>query len=202
MNRYETVSDEILTEKAQKGDTLAEETLLNRYKQTVKSKARFYFIVGADSEDVVQEGMIGLFKAVRDYRCERGTCFKTFAELCINRQIMTAVRKAARQKHAPLNNSVSLNVPISGDKGDETLEMVILSSESENPEEILIMRDSIDDLCINPSAIFSAFEQEVWNRYLQGKNYLKIAAEMERSPKSIDNALQRIRKKIMSFLAG
>ncbi len=201
MNMYETFSDEALIEKAQKGDSLAEETLLDRYKQTVKGKARFYFIVGADSEDVVQEGMIGLLKAIRDYRCERGTSFKTFAELCINRQIMTAVSKATRRKHAPLNNSVSLNVPIPGEKEDETMEMLIHASQSENPEEILIMRDSIDYLFINPSEIFSALEQEVWSRYLQGKNYLAIAEEMGRSPKSVDNALQRIRKKIMSFLA-
>ena len=201
MNEYETMSDEMLTEKAQRGDAMAEETLLNRYKQAVKGKARLYFIMGADSEDVVQEGMIGLFKAIRDYRCERGTCFKTFAELCINRQIMTAVSRAARPKHAPLNNSVSLNVPISGDKEDETLETIIFASQAQNPEELLIMRDSIDHLFINPSAIFSPLELDVWNKYLQGKDYLQIASEMKRSPKSIDNALQRIRKKIMSVLA-
>lgn len=200
MNEYESISDEVLVEKAQAGDVDAQEAIIARYKQMVKSKARLFFIVGADSEDVVQEGMIGMFKAIRDYRADRKASFRTFAALCISRQIMTAVEGATGKKHSPLNCSVSLNSPISDTEDGATLEMIVIAPQAENPETVIIMRESIDDIFINAATIFSEFEREVWRRHLRGKNYTEIAKEMGKPAKSIDNALQRIRKKIMSFL--
>ncbi|MDD2218331.1 MAG: RNA polymerase sporulation sigma factor SigH [Eubacteriales bacterium] len=200
MNEYETMPDEELVEKAQGGDINAQEAIISRYRHMVKSKARMFFIVGADSEDVVQEGMIGIFKAVRDYRPDKNASFKTFAELCISRQIITAVQGATRKKHSPLNQSVSLSSPTHERNNKETLEMTVTAPQAENPEEVTIMRESIGNIFINASTIFSEFEKEVWRMHLQGKNYLKIAKEMGKSSKSIDNALQRISKKITSFL--
>lgn len=200
MNEYESIPDEVLVEKAQAGDIDAQEAIIERYKQLVKSKARRFFIMGADSEDVVQEGMIGIFKAVRDYRPDRKASFRTFAELCINRQIMTAVESATGKKHSPLNSYISLNSPISDTDENATLEMIVIAPQTENPETVIILRESIDNIFINAATIFSEFERDVWCRHLQGKNYTEIAKETGKSPKSIDNALQRIRKKIISFL--
>ena len=197
---YKLYSDEKLVECAQAGDDYAEETLIKRYKDLVRQRAHLYFIVGADSEDVIQEGMIGLFKAVRDYRNDREAAFRTFATLCINRQIITAIKRAKRLKHTTLNESISLSAPIGGegvDGGEEinTMENTLIAQKS-NPEELILVQDMIDEITKGVPRILSELELEVWELYLDGKNYTEIAAEMGRPPKSIDNAIQRIKRKI------
>lgn len=197
---YNLFEDEKLTGMAQAGDSAAEETLIDRYKELVKSRAHLYFIAGADSEDVIQEGMIGLFKAVRGYNSGREASFRTFAGMCINRQIITAIKTASRLKHEPLNNSISLSRPISirdddGSGKEETIENTLVARQS-NPEEMILAQDTIDEILAGVSNILSKFELEVWQLYIAGKNYTAIAAETGKSPKSIDNALQRIKRKI------
>ena len=194
------VTDEELVKFAQSGDRQAEEILINKYKDMVKGKAHLYFIVGADSEDVVQEGMIGIFKAVRDYQPDKNASFKTFVDICVNRQIITAIKRAGRQKHSPLNTSVSLSKPVGDDSEGETLETVLPLPNNMDPEMIMVARDTIDRIIINAPKLFSKFEQQVWEEYLKGKNYLVIADIMNRPPKSIDNAIQRIKKKITAYL--
>lgn len=197
---YLICNDEELVVMAHQGDDMAQEYLINRYKSLVKSKAHLYFIVGADREDVVQEGMIGLFKAIRDFNSERHASFKTFAALCINRQILTAIKAASRLRHSPLNNSISLNAMIGEQKeGSEMLESLVASADN-NPEELMLIRDTIDDIIINIPKYLSKFEQQVWREYLAGKDYNMIAEEMGKMPKSIDNALQRIKKKITAHI--
>lgn len=195
---YNLFEDEKLAGMAQAGDSAAEETLIDRYKELVKSRAHLYFIAGADSEDVIQEGMIGLFKAVRGYNSGREASFRTFAGMCINRQIITAIKTASRLKHEPLNNSISLSRPIRDDDGsgkEETIENTLVARQS-NPEEMILAQDTIDEILAGVSNILSKFELEVWQLYISGKNYTAIAAETGKSPKSIDNALQRIKRKI------
>ena len=193
---YNLFNDEKLAELAQAGDETAEEVLINRYKELVKSRARMYFIAGADAEDVIQEGMIGLFKAVRDYCSDRDTLFRTFAAVCINRQIITAIKTAKRMKHGPLNNSISLNRPLEESGGEKDVIENILAAPVSNPEEMILIQDTIDELASAMSQILSKFEVQVWQLYISGQNYTDIAEKTGKSPKSIDNALQRIKRKI------
>ena len=193
---YNLFNDEKLAELAQAGDETAEEVLINRYKELVKSRARMYFIAGADAEDVIQEGMIGLFKAVRDYCSDRDTLFRTFAAVCINRQIITAIKTAKRMKHGPLNNSISLNRPLEESGGEKDVIENILAAPVSNPEEMILTQDTIDEITSAMSQILSKFELQVWQLYISGQNYTDIAEKTGKSPKSIDNALQRIKRKI------
>ncbi len=193
---YNLFNDEKLAELAQAGDETAEEGLINRYKELVKSRARMYFIAGADAEDVIQEGMIGLFKAVRDYCSDRDTLFRTFAAVCINRQIITAIKTAKRMKHGPLNNSISLNRPLEESGGEKDVIENILAAPVSNPEEMILIQDTIDEITSAMSQILSKFELQVWQLYISGQNYTDIAEKTGKSPKSIDNALQRIKRKI------
>ena len=193
---YNLFNDEKLAELAQAGDETAEEVLINRYKELVKSRARMYFIAGADAEDVIQEGMIGLFKAVRDYCSDRDTLFRTFAAVCINRQIITAIKTAKRMKHGPLNNSISLNRPLEESGCEKDVIENILAAPVSNPEEMILIQDTIDEITSAMSQILSKFELQVWQLYISGQNYTDIAEKTGKSPKSIDNALQRIKRKI------
>ena len=193
---YNLFNDEKLAELAQAGDETAEEVLINRYKELVKSRARMYFIAGADAEDVIQEGMIGLFKAVRDYCSDRDTLFRTFAAVCINRQIITAIKTAKRMKHGPLNNSISLNRPLEESGGEKDVIENILAAPVSNPEEMILIHDTFDEIPSAMSQILSKFELQVWQLYISGQNYTDIAEKTGKSPKSIDNALQRIKRKI------
>lgn len=197
--KFDSISDEELALRAQNGDRLAEEALLSRYKDFVRSKMHLFFIAGADSEDVMQEGMIGLFKAVRGYEASRNASFKTFATICVNRQIITAIKAAMRNKHTPLNSSVSLDVPAKDNEDNIAMES-ILASPADSPEDLLLVRDMIDAIIINTPQFLSKFEQKVWSLYLSGKNYTAIAVELGKPPKSIDNAIQRIRKKVERFV--
>lgn len=199
-NDYDGMTDEEIALLAQQGDADASEYLLNKYKNFVRSKARSYFLVGADHEDIVQEGMIGLYKAIRDFREDKLSSFRAFAELCVTRQIITAIKTATRQKHIPLNNYVSLNRPIYDEDSDRTLLDVITEEAPTNPEEMLIDREDYCHIEGRIGEMLSPLEKEVLERYMDGKSYVEIAEDMGRHVKSIDNALQRIKRKLLKYL--
>jgi len=197
---YETMVDEEIVGAAQEGDDAAQEYLINKYKNFVRAKARSYFLIGADREDIIQEGMIGLYKAIRDFRCDKLSSFRAFAELCITRQIITAIKTATRQKHIPLNSYVSLNKPIYDEDSDRTLLDVISGTKVTDPEELIISREEIDDIEEKMGEILSSLEWQVLMAYLEGKSYQEIAVDLKRHVKSIDNALQRVKRKLERYL--
>jgi len=192
--------DEDIVELAKDGDIGAQEYLINKYKNFVRAKARSYFLIGADREDIIQEGMIGLYKAIRDFRCDKLSSFRAFAELCITRQIITAIKTATRQKHIPLNSYVSLNKPIYDEDSDRTLLDVISGSKITDPEELIISREEFDDIEEKMGEILSSLEWKVLMYYLEGKSYQEIAVDLKRHVKSIDNALQRVKRKLERYL--
>lgn len=196
---YRLMTDEVLAGLAQAGDREAEDILIRRYVEMIRGKAHLYFIVGADSEDVIQEGMIGLFKAIHDYSGNREATFKTFAELCINRQILTAVKTASRLKHQPLNDSVSLSTPVD-ETGGGTLEESLGGDMASNPEAVFMENTLSSLLTDENSTLFSSMERRVLKEYLAGKKYPEIAKLLGKSYKTIDNAMQRIRKKINEYV--
>ena len=198
---FENMTDEEIVRLAQQdGQDEALEYLLNKYKNFVRTKARSYFLIGADHEDIVQEGMIGLYKAIRDYREDRLSSFRAFAELCITRQIITAIKTATRQKHIPLNSYISLNRPIYEEDSDRTLLDVITEEAPSNPEEMLIDRENLSVIEGRIGQMLSDLEKQVLIRYIEGKSYVEISEEMNRHVKSIDNALQRIKRKLQKYL--
>lgn len=197
---YDHMTDEDIVEEARTGDTQAMEYLIRKYKNFVKVKAKAYFLVGADKEDIIQEGMIGLFKATRDYRRDKLTSFKAFAELCITRQIITAIKTATRQKHIPLNSYVSLNKPLYDDESDRTLLDVISGGKVTDPEELIISSEELYSMENKIVELLSDLEWEVLMAYLDGKSYQEIADELKRHVKSIDNALQRVKRKLERYL--
>ncbi len=197
---YRDRPDEEIVELCHQGDDMAEEYLLDKYKNFVRSKARSYFLIGADHEDIVQEGMIGLYKAIRDYRPEKLSSFRAFAELCITRQIITAIKTATRQKHIPLNSYISLNKPLYDEESDRTLLDVLVEGRVSNPEEIIINREDLVNIHEKINDVLSGLEQDVLNAYLDGKSYQEIAATLGRHVKSIDNALQRVKRKLEKYL--
>ena len=199
-SRFSEYPDEQIVEMSHNGDSAAEEYLLDKYKNFVRSKARSYFLVGADHEDIVQEGMIGLYKAIRDYRPDKLSSFRAFAELCITRQIITAIKTATRQKHIPLNNYVSLNKPLYDEESDRTLLDVIIEGRTSDPEEMIINMENIGYIRAKISEVLSGLEQEVLNAYLDGRSYQEIAESLGRHVKSIDNALQRVKRKLEKYL--
>ena len=196
---YRLMTDEVLAGLAQAGDREAEDILIRRYVEMIRGKAHLYFIVGADSEDVIQEGMIGLFKAIHDYSGNREATFKTFAELCINRQILTAVKTASRRKHQPLNDSVSLSTPVD-ETGGGTLEESLGGDMASNPEAVFMENTLSSLLTDENSTLFSSMERKVLKEYLAGKKYPEIAQSLGKSYKAVDNAMQRIRKKINEYV--
>ena len=198
--RYAEFTDEQIVEMSHNGDSAAEEYLLDKYKNFVRSNARSYFLVGADHEDIVQEGMIGLYKAIRDYRPDKLSSFRAFAELCITRQIITAIKTATRQKHIPLNNYVSLNKPLYDEESDRTLLDVIIEGRTSDPEEMIINMENVGNIRAKISEVLSGLEQEVLNAYLDGRSYQEIAESLGRHVKSIDNALQRVKRKLEKYL--
>lgn len=199
---YETMPDEAIAELARNFDGDALEYLLNKYKNFVRAKARSYFLIGADREDIVQEGMIGLYKAVRDFRPTRLTSFRAFAELCVTRQIITAIKTATRQKHRPLNSYVSLSKPAYDEDSDRTMMDVISSSKISNPEEIIIGREDFSSIETKMSKILSPLEMQVLRKYIEGKSYFEVAEELDRSVKSVDNALQRVKNKLEKLISS
>lgn len=200
--KYEQMKDEALVRLAQTGDEAAQEFLLDKYKSLVRARSRAYFLIGADSEDIIQEGMIGLYKAVRDYQEERNASFRSFAELCINRQMITAIKAATRQKHQPLNSYVSLNKPVYEAESEQTYLDFLQSTSSAllNPETLFIGQENKNILEDQMMKSLSTFETRVLVLYLQGRSYFEIAHALDKPEKSVDNALQRVKKKLEKFL--
>lgn len=197
---YGGMTDEQVVDLCQNGDSLAMEYLLNKYKNFVRSKARSYFLMGADHEDIVQEGMIGLFKAIRDFRQDKLSSFRAFAELCVTRQIITAIKTATRQKHIPLNSYISLNKPIYDEESDRTLMDVIVEGHVDNPEELIISQEDLHGINTQLAEMLSSLEKDALSLYLDGKSYQEIAQLLGRHAKSIDNALQRVKRKLEKYL--
>jgi len=197
---YENLGDEDVVALAREDDELAQEYLISKYRNFVRAKARSYFLIGADREDIIQEGMIGLYKAIRDFRADKLASFRAFAELCITRQIITAIKTATRQKHIPLNSYVSLNKPIYDEESDRTLMDVISGTKVTDPEELVISREEFIDIEGKMSEFLSELEWKVLMFYLEGKSYQEIAEELARHVKSIDNALQRVKRKLERYL--
>lgn len=189
-------TDEEIALKAKEGSNIAQEYIITKYENFIKAKAKSYFLIGADKEDIYQEGMIGLYKAIRDFKYEREGTFKAFAELCITRQIITAIKTATRQKHIPLNTYVSLNKPIYEEDSERTLLDVIDGLRITDPEALLISKEEVADIEEQIRKVLSELEMEVLNSYLDGKSYQEIAQDLDREAKSIDNALQRVKRKL------
>ena len=198
---YDLMTDETVVAIARTGLDDAQEYLINKYKNFVRAKARAYFLIGADREDIIQEGMIGLYKAIRDFRADKLSSFRAFAELCITRQIITAIKTATRQKHIPLNSYVSLNKPIYDDDSDRTLLDVLSGPRVTDPEELVISREEFGNIEEKMGEILSDLEWRVLMAYLDGKSYQEIAGDLSRHVKSIDNALQRVKRKLEKYLA-
>lgn len=199
VEEYEDKTDEEVVTEAKDGDSIALEYLINN-KNFVKAKARSYFLIGADREDIIQEGMIGLYKAIRDFKGDKLSSFRAFAELCITRQIITAIKTATRQKHIPLNSYVSLNKPIYDEDSDRTLLDILSGTKVTDPEELMINREEYNDIEFKIGEILSELEWRVLMLYLEGKSYQEIAVELKRHVKSIDNALQRVKRKLERYL--
>ena len=198
--RFLDMPDEEIALMAQDGDGQALEYLLDKYKNFVRSKARSYFLIGADHEDIVHEGMIGLYKSIRDFKINRQSSFRAFAELCVKRQIITAIKTATRQKHMPLNSYVSLNKPLYDEESDRTL-LDVIEGRVTNPEELFISQEDLSAIQSQIDDLLSEFEQQVLGAFLDGKSYQEIAVHLKRHVKSVDNALQRIKRKLYKFLA-
>ncbi|MBW4084679.1 RNA polymerase sporulation sigma factor SigH [Paenibacillus sp. S150] len=200
LSEYDFISDEEIVEIFRGGDSGALEHLINKYRNFVRAKARSYFLIGADREDIVQEGMIGLYKAIRDFKGDKLSSFKAFAELCITRQIITAIKTATRQKHIPLNSYVSLDKPIYDEDSDRTLMDVICGTQVQDPEELIINQEEFIGLEDKMAEILSDLERKVLMLYLDGRSYQEIAEDLKRHVKSIDNALQRVKRKLERYL--
>ncbi|AGE20706.1 RNA polymerase sporulation sigma factor SigH [Geobacillus sp. G4] len=197
---YHQLDDEQLVALVHEGDGEALDFLIHKYQNFVRAKARSYFLVGADREDIVQEGMIGLYKAVRDFKGDKLSSFKAFAELCITRQMITAIKTATRQKHIPLNSYVSLDKPIYDDESDRTLMDVLSGTQVTDPEQLIVNREEVDDIELKMAELLSDLERKVLALYLDGRSYQEISEELNRHVKSIDNALQRVKRKLEKYL--
>ena len=195
IQQFEDLTDEELVEQVHLGNADALDFLISKYRLFVKAKARSYFLIGADKEDIIQEGMIGLYKAIRDFKEDKLASFRAFAELCITRQIITAIKTATRQKHIPLNSYVSLDKPIYDEESERTLMDIITSPISDDPEFLMINREDYSHLEKKMGEVLSELEQQVLIRYLEGQSYNEISKELNRHVKSIDNALQRVKRK-------
>lgn len=193
-------TDEDLISLARQNNRFASEYLVVKYKNLVRAKARPYFLIGADREDIVQEGMIGLYKAIRDYREGKLSSFRSFAEICITRQIITAIKAATRYKHVPLNSYISLSSPMFEQDDKRTIEDIMSPDTVCDPEEILIIKEDFSRIENKLGKALSSFEYKVFESYLSGSSYQEIAKELGKSMKSVDNALQRIKRKLEKCL--
>lgn len=197
---YDRLSDEQLVDAIREANSEALEHLIHKYRNFVRAKARSYFLIGADRDDIVQEGMIGLYKAIRDFKEDKLVSFKAFAELCITRQMITAIKTATRQKHIPLNCYVSLDKPLYDEESDRTLLDIIEGSRTSDPEELVINQEEFTGLEGKMTELLSDLERKVLALYLDGRSYQEIAVYLERHVKSIDNALQRVKRKLERYL--
>lgn len=197
---YTGMTDEEVVERSKEGESEATDYLLRKYNGLVKSKAHTMYLIGADMEDLIQEGMIGLLQAIRGYNAEIGTPFFSFAKLCISRQVHTAITASSRKKHLPLNESISFNAPANHDSQVTLGDTLQALEEFTNPEQLVLVQESVSSIKNLFVQKLSSMEQEVLQDYLSGIGYVEIAERMGKSPKSIDNALQRIRQKLRSIL--
>ena len=198
--RFTDMTDEELVSLVHSGNTEALDFLITKFRSFVRMKARSYFLIGADKEDIIQEGMIGLYKAIRDFRSDKLSSFRAFAELCIIRQIITAIKTATRQKHIPLNSYVSLDKPIYDEESDRTLMDVLTGNGVDDPEELIIHNEEFQYMEEKMGEVLSELEREVLALYLDGQSYQEISEKLERHVKSIDNALQRVKRKLERHL--
>lgn len=200
---YNNMSDEELINSIRADDKKALEFLICKYKDLVNSKVNKYFIIGAEKEDIIQEGLIGLYKAIKDYKEDKQNSFKSFANLCIERQLITAIKSSNRQKHMPLNSYLSLNMPAyeDSDGNADTEVMEILDTNIiEDPLDTITKKEYMSNVESVIDTSLSDFEKKVLNRYIQGESYVKIAQKLDAPVKSVDNAIQRIRKKTVKNL--
>ena len=191
--------DDVLA-RAQQGDNRALEAVFESFKGVVRAKSRSYFLVGADSEDLIQEGMIGLYKAIRDFRGDKHSSFCAFADMCITRQIITAIKSATRLKHMPLNSYVSLNKAVFGEVAEKTFMEIMRETAVADPEDVIISREQRIGFEAKVSELLSSLEKSVLTLYLDGETYCGIAERVGKDVKSIDNALQRVKRKLEKFL--
>ncbi|MFD1031481.1 RNA polymerase sporulation sigma factor SigH [Metaplanococcus flavidus] len=194
------MTDEELVSLVHEGNTEALDFLINKFRHFVRMKARSYFLIGADKEDIIQEGMIGLYKAIRDFRSDKLSSFRAFAELCIIRQIITAIKTATRQKHIPLNSYVSLDKPIYDEESDRTLMDVLTDNGVDDPQQLMINNEEFMYMEEKMGEVLSELEREVLALYLDGQTYQEISEKLDRHVKSIDNALQRVKRKLERHL--
>ncbi len=197
---FQHFDDNELVLLVQDGNTQALEFLIYKYKSFVRAKAKTYFLVGADHEDIAQEGMIGLYKAIRDFQADKLSSFRGFAELCITRQIITAIKTATRQKHMPLNSYISLDKPIYDEDSERTLLDVLEATIAMDPQELLVNRERYGEMESKLAELLSSLERKVLLLYLEGKTYQEISSDLNRHAKSIDNALQRVKRKLEKYL--
>lgn len=199
-DNLDMLDDDVIIQLIHQGNSNGLDFLIHKYKNFVRAKARTYFLIGADKEDIVQEGMIGLYKAIRDFDSDKLSSFKAFAELCITRQIITAVKTSTRQKHIPLNSYVSLDKPVYDEESDRTLLDIIAGSKAIDPQELLVNREKFSDMESKLSELLSELEKKSLHLYLDGRSYQEISAELNRHVKSIDNALQRVKRKFEQLI--
>ena len=197
----EAEDDIELVRRARTGDDRCIEILLARYRGLARAKARSYFLAGSDREDVVQEGMIGLYKAIRDFDLDQETPFRAFAELCVSRQILTAIKSANRNKHQPLNGSLSLDAPVAGDADSRTVGDTLPGPHTADPAELVVSAEDMEALGSSMRESLTQLEGNVLRLYMSGKSYEEIAGTLGAHAKSIDNALQRIKRKLQKHLA-
>lgn len=203
INDYDNMTDEDLVEITKTGDKMAFEYLLNKYKELVNIKVSKYYIVGAEKDDIVQEGLIGLFKAIKSYKSNMQNSFKSFANMCIERQLITAIKSSNRQKHLPLNSYLSLNISAYDEeegKSDTALIDVFNNTIVEDPLDTITKKEYFQTIESTIDKTLSDFEKKVLNKYINGKSYVEIAEDLDAPVKSIDNAIQRIRKKAIKEL--
>ncbi len=203
MKEYEKETDEALVEEILTGDSDAMDFLMNKYKNLVRSRARTLFLVGADKEDLIQEGMIGLYKAIRDFKAEKNASFQSFAELCINRQMYSAIKGSNTKKNQPLNNYISIDSMEGTDGQENPMEQLlgINFEKNKNPEQLVLDKEAADVLSYTLVGHLSELEKQVLQFYMKDMNYSQIAAALGKEPKAVDNALQRIKKKLSQVLS-
>lgn len=203
MKEFEQMSDEALVDSIVAGDSEAMDFLMNKYKNLVRSRARTLFLVGADKEDLIQEGMIGLYKAIRDYNAEKQVSFQSFAELCITRQMYSAIKGSNTKKNQPLNNYISIDSMESAEDRENPLEQMLGTGfeKNKNPEQLVLDKEAADVLSYTIVGHLSEMEKQVLQFYMKDMNYSQIAAALGKEPKAVDNALQRIKKKLSQVLA-
>ncbi len=202
INEYDKMTDEEIIKEIRNGDKQALTYLMNKYKEIVNLKVGKYFMIGAEKEDIIQEGLIGLFKAIKTFNAEKNNTFKTFANMCIERQLITAIKSSNRQKHMPLNSYLSLNMSAYDNEEENGAELMDTfdSKTIEDPLETIINKEYYDEIEKSIDKTLSQFEKQVLDRYMKGESYVTIAKRLDSPVKSVDNAIQRIRKKAMKNL--